>query len=412
MHQAKISRIQIREFFGKHDVSIDTVQPATFLIGYNGTGKTSLINLIRAALTVDVPYVLGKRFKSIKITFDIGARSRPFLLVERADDHDEVTFSFFEKSRSKEPTLFAAFDHSDIYEHFDEFHEATFSPEIESFQYHLGKYYKVHWLSITRGTMSPHFRRSRVNPIDAKLEEISISLTEYISQLHNKGQEINSQFNHKFFLSLLDSQKTDLNEYVTLDKVREKSLIQDIFREMRIPEKTHSRITNSFFQQLPDVDKNTTNFDAEEFVLLSNMMRLHRMVEAWNEKQQSINDLNHYLTTYIDIINSQFLRKKMHIDARNRIQFENENGDKIDIFDLSSGEKQLLILLGDALVRNQSPTIYLADEPELSLHIEWQENLVDNIIRVNPSAQIFFATHSPDIVSRFSSGAIRMDDLF
>jgi predicted ATPase len=72
----------------------------------------------------------------------------------------------------------------------------------------------------------------------------------------------------------------------------------------------------------------------------------------------------------------------------------------------------MLILLGEALLQRQSPTIYLADEPELSLHIEWQESLVDNILDMNPNAQIFFATHSPDIVGRFDGGVRQMKSLF
>ncbi|MRE52090.1 AAA family ATPase, partial [Escherichia coli] len=65
----------------------------------------------------------------------------------------------------------------------------------------------------------------------------------------------------------------------------------------------------------------------------------------------------------------------------------------------SSGEKQLLIILSEALLQNGKRCLYLADEPELSLHVSWQEKIVNSIFEINKNVQIIFATHSPDVVS-------------
>jgi energy-coupling factor transporter ATP-binding protein EcfA2 len=74
-------------------------------------------------------------------------------------------------------------------------------------------------------------------------------------------------------------------------------------------------------------------------------------------------------------------------------------GDKeINAYQLSSGEKQLLIILLTVLVQDNKPAILLMDEPETSLHIEWQRKLIKYIRELNPNAQIIIATHSPDII--------------
>lgn len=52
----------------------------------------------------------------------------------------------------------------------------------------------------------------------------------------------------------------------------------------------------------------------------------------------------------------------------------------------------------------------MADEPELSLHVSWQEKLVDSIIKINKNAQIIFATHSPDVVAWRAEYVIFMDE--
>lgn len=62
---------------------------------------------------------------------------------------------------------------------------------------------------------------------------------------------------------------------------------------------------------------------------------------------------------------------------------------------LSSGEKQILIILLTTLLQDGKPYILLMDEPEISLHIDWQRSLIQNIRQINPSCQIIMVTHSP-----------------
>ncbi|MDR0982971.1 MAG: ATP-binding protein [Culturomica sp.] len=74
------------------------------------------------------------------------------------------------------------------------------------------------------------------------------------------------------------------------------------------------------------------------------------------------------------------------------------NGDEtIPLHKLSSGEKQLLIILLKAFLMEEKPYILLMDEPEISLHIEWQYRLLEEIRKLNPNCQIITSTHSPSI---------------
>ena len=38
------------------------------------------------------------------------------------------------------------------------------------------------------------------------------------------------------------------------------------------------------------------------------------------------------------------------------------------------------------------------DEPEISLHVEWQQQLISLIRRLNPNVQIILTTHSPALI--------------
>ena len=68
-------------------------------------------------------------------------------------------------------------------------------------------------------------------------------------------------------------------------------------------------------------------------------------------------------------------RKKVVINERNELNAEMTAGRTIQLRELSSGEKQLVIILGAALLQQRAPWVYIADEPELSLHVTWQEKL-------------------------------------
>lgn len=115
-------------------------------------------------------------------------------------------------------------------------------------------------------------------------------------------------------------------------------------------------------------------------------------------------------------IDTYFSRTGKHIEIdkeRNVLVFREEFGDTIEMEMLSAGEKQLLFILLKVFLMDEHPAVLLMDEPELSLHIEWQERLVKSIRLLNPQCQIILTTHSPSIfVSGWESKLVYIEDLF
>lgn len=73
---------------------------------------------------------------------------------------------------------------------------------------------------------------------------------------------------------------------------------------------------------------------------------------------------------------------------------------------LSSGEKQLLVILLTALCQDGKPGVLLMDEPEAGLHFEWQKQLIALVRHLNPHAQIILTTHSPALIMDGWSDAV------
>lgn len=101
---------------------------------------------------------------------------------------------------------------------------------------------------------------------------------------------------------------------------------------------------------------------------------------------------------FCDIVDDMFSVTEKTIN-RDAVQVELwQWGEQLNLKLLSSGEKQLLVILMTVLLEDGDHTVLFMDEPEVSLHIEWQQSLLDTILRLNPNVQIILTTHSPAII--------------
>ena len=99
-----------------------------------------------------------------------------------------------------------------------------------------------------------------------------------------------------------------------------------------------------------------------------------------------------------DIVDDLFSETgKKIVRTENEIRFS-QIGETLVHYQLSSGEKQMLAILLTVLVEDNQPYVLFMDEPEVSLHIEWQKRLIDLCVELNPNVQIILTTHSPAVI--------------
>lgn len=126
-------------------------------------------------------------------------------------------------------------------------------------------------------------------------------------------------------------------------------------------------------------------------------------------------EIQNNIDLLFDIINAMFADTGKTIDiskGNNSTLIFNLGGHTISLEQLSSGEKQLLLILLKVFLLEKQPAIVMMDEPEVSLHIRWQREIIDRLRQLNPQCQLIISTHSPSI---FSSGwgdkAVYMEDI-
>ena len=99
-----------------------------------------------------------------------------------------------------------------------------------------------------------------------------------------------------------------------------------------------------------------------------------------------------------DIVDSLFKDTgKTIVRTANEIRFD-QIGEQLMPYQLSAGEKQILAILLTVLVEDNQPYVLFMDEPEISLHFEWQKQLIGLVLQLNPNIQIIMTTHSPAVV--------------
>ena len=129
--------------------------------------------------------------------------------------------------------------------------------------------------------------------------------------------------------------------------------------------------------------------------------------------KQELDKINERKNLFISLVNECFAEtgKELSNDST-KLVFIKDNSIGIYPKELSSGEKQLLIILLTVLLERGEEYILMLDEPEISMHISWQYKLIDMILQLNPNVQILLTTHSPMIFSDgWGDKAIYMEDI-
>ncbi|MCK9303083.1 MAG: AAA family ATPase [Bacteroidales bacterium] len=133
------------------------------------------------------------------------------------------------------------------------------------------------------------------------------------------------------------------------------------------------------------------NREENSYAYVTNKLKMLKKADASHLSE----DLKDF-TAIVDKLFSK-TQKTVEFDDDLSMRFRDRKQEVLNFDKLSSGEKQMLIFLYKVLLSRRNPYIFFLDEPELSLHVEWQAHLIDIIRSLNPNCQLFIVTHSPNI---------------
>jgi len=423
-----ITNIKITGFWGTHQLSTKLNRDVNFFIGPNGSGKTTAINMVAAALNADFRTLDTLSFDKISIDLkDTDTNDKALIEISKVlhekTPFPEITYHIKDKSTDNKIVDYSL----NSYEEQLSFREYPLlrtstryfrtHPRADMSE-HLKRLISVNWLSIHRAEKSrTSEQRSYESTVDQKLDDLSREFAGFFSQINKQSENAANVFQQNAFLSLI-SQQTEKDLYEIIPSMvteTERKALVDIFLKFNVDQAIFSPQINKHFELFESARERLLvkrkKLDNNNVIALITMLRVHLVVQQWLSLLQKQEQIFEPRNTFLKIMNSMLLGKTVEINDRNQFVAKVNPNKTFTLQQLSSGEKQLFIILGEALLQQKAPWIYIADEPELSLHVDWQTQLIDSLLHINPNAQFIVATHSPDIVSHYSTNIINMEDI-
>lgn len=193
----------------------------------------------------------------------------------------------------------------------------------------------------------------------------------------------------------VDGAKESIRDYICFERI-------STFDMLLLSKKEYDEHGENYYSQLDFLLKKEMD-KLKELLILKNSDVSERLSK--NSKLKKYGSVKKAefkeVKNFIDVVNSLFSSEGKRFDIKRNgdleILMEKE---EVRYEDLSSGEKQMLVILLKAVNSTTKPAIILCDEPELSLHLSWQEKLIDSIRKVNPMCQLVIVSHSPAIVMK------------
>lgn len=423
MDHYRLVRCEVDQLWGRRSYCVPLDRDVNILVGRNASGKTTLLKLIHALLSCDFEILAEIPFESLRVdlrSFETNAcltvaarKIEGKLTVEIGDDSYPVETRRFPEGSGR--WLLGGDDSLKVH---------------RDLQQRISRLVPLAWLPVTRRLpVQGDDERARyemmltvrkmTESVDVCLEDLAIGLGKYRNRLASRMAEEFRIFQQAVLEAILFSSTTDTIEsfksirplgesdkQLLLDALDRSGLLSDSLR-LKIDE--HFRIANDALATVakPSTARGLNN----AYFVLPLIPRTGQLVQSARHLQERREMIYRRLNRYQELAQSFLDDKRIVLSTDGELVIAvREYPDRpMARSALSSGEKQLLILLTQALVSSDEPVVYMADEPELSLHVEWQEKLLGALVELAGDMQVIVATHSPDIVGAYRDCVVKLE---
>jgi predicted ATP-binding protein involved in virulence len=449
----KITKLRATNVHGYLPINAEFFGDLTFITGLNGSGKTSALRLLMALLTPNINELGAITFSEAEVTVsdndqDIVVKavktpkgiqlqttavdgtlrissSELELLIEakrREESHSPMQDRYlsdpvYKSIRQMTTPMFLGLDRR--------FFATGVTPddsdEARRREYMVRRFWQEE--QGLRGTTQA-----------SSLAEVNYLVVSRMQEIRAKQEQLDEKLRGQFFTKAFEykpsdflGKKAQLPSRTELERYRQQlAKIERAADGIKIPMPEIQSALSHFFERMSRVvdslDKSTKTkkltksskgsksepslADADYIEWIVNKPQADKILEhlsLLDEYIENRNALRGPINRFLSLVN-QFLsqtKKNVMVAAGGQLMVNMEgNTEANSISALSSGERQLLVMLAHLSLNPnlEGSGVFIVDEPELSLHIDWQEKFVDAIQAANPKVQLILATHSPAII--------------
>ena len=243
------------------------------------------------------------------------------------------------------------------------------------------------------------YKRNNLGYIVSKINKT----TEVIDNIPEKIREIISEVSQKYSkeANIIDS-SYPVRLFATntgLTEEEYKSKIIDIRKK---------------FDKLNAYDISEVKFEKDIMFKEEHAKALKIYFDDFDKKYQVYEEMLEKFDLFMDIINTKLAFKNIKISKETGLSIVDMQGREFKLSMLSSGEKQMIVLFYNLIFEINNESLLLMDEPEISLHISWQQEFMSDLLRVldKKNINIIVATHSPQILSNYWDNQIDLGEIY
>lgn len=447
----RISKITINNLFDKfnYEIKLNIEERVTIIIGPNGYGKTTILRLLDSLLKGNLSILYSIPYKELKIDFaggqslsltkektkdelirkefdmfltytDIFHRSKTFNLIDflparlrdsfymSLDDlREDLPISTYRLKLKELDEL------SNVFEVFKNVSENFQDNQVsDSLNYRIMRYVKdtdinknfkdlyevlkeinVHFTTTQRliaYVPGDRFDKTQVQKpvVNVYSEDLSKQMKDTLSKAMQHANEIDSSFPKRITDNLKNAEeKVNFNQLI--DDLHDLEIIRSELRD-----------TGLFLEYGDDLDVNEAITSSARKNIIGSVLKEY--IKDTRKKFNDFTELKSKLKLLKEIINDRFAFKALEFSKENGFVIIDKypQGYIIPVEQLSSGEQQELVMFYEFLFKVPSGSLLLIDEPELSLHIEWQQKFLKDLLQVAQLVgfDVLIATHAPAII--------------
>lgn len=138
---------------------------------------------------------------------------------------------------------------------------------------------------------------------------------------------------------------------------------------------------------------------------------LRPYIKSLEGRLAAVEPIYRTLDRFVKIVNGFLTDKSLTFRLSEGFGIRNRLGQPLTPAQLSSGEQQLLLLFYYVLTARDQPSVFMIDEPEISLNIKWQRQLVQSLLDITDGAtiQFIFASHSMELLALHRNRVVKLE---
>ncbi|MBK5143503.1 AAA family ATPase [Budviciaceae bacterium BWR-B9] len=445
------------------DFNITFNQDMNFLVGGNGSGKTTALMLINALTSPNIKDLCLTEFENITLTLE-NSQSKISISCYEVKNENNIKEKRLRVNKVSKLTIsppkITIDDSLEInlpkvpkdYDFSENEFESKFTNKI--FESYLIENNDSDVLTIIRSLpkfiflglerraflydnyfdnayneRSRYIHHSKRKPISGNLGVSLMEAELLVQESYRRARNIEARYIEKLKDNILTSafRYIPFHENITLhthgEAIEEKGILLDREQEIRdalsklgVENKALQTNIENFFKNLRELfnKKGTidnTLFNIELLINSNQIAFIEELVKIIDSHKEKIDKLFFDMQNFTKTLNGFYseTKKSLSLDTVGHMEISKPNGSKTSIEALSSGERQLLIIFASVFFNKNksSAPVFIIDEPELSLHLRWQLMLTKLLNESNNSVQFILATHSPEIIGDLKDKSIK-----